>query len=106
MLLDPLVLHQLALQPICDAQERAGTSMFEDVETPFEHLSRDREVCFLQGLEQLAHMFCRMREIQDTHSVGTMPLGKGLTPVSPIRDCADLLCLPHLAPPHLHLCQL
>jgi hypothetical protein len=57
------------------AQKRAGTSMFEDVQTPLEHLSRNRQPCFLQGFEQLAHMFCGMREIQDTQRVRSMPRG-------------------------------
>jgi len=49
--------------------------MFEDVQTPLEHLTGNREACFLQVFEQLAYMFCGMRKIQDAQRVGPMPRG-------------------------------
>jgi hypothetical protein len=50
-------------------------------------------------------MFCPMGKIQDTHGIRPMPIGKGLQPVCPIHDGTDFLCLPHLAPLHLHFRQ-
>ncbi len=105
MLLDALALGQLAFKTVSHAQQETGTSMFEDVQTPLEHLIRNREAYFLQGFEQLAHMFCGMWKIQDAQRVGPMPLGKGLAPVCAIRDRTDLFCLPDLAPVELHICQ-
>jgi hypothetical protein len=106
MLLEALALGQLAFKTVSHAQKRAGTSMFEDMQTPAEHLSRNRQACFLQGFEHLAHMFCGMGKIQDAQRVGPMPLGKRLAPIGSICDGTDLLCLFHLAPLYLHFRQL
>jgi hypothetical protein len=47
MLLDPFVLSQITPQTISHAQERARTTMFEDMQTPFEHLMRKTHSGFL-----------------------------------------------------------
>lgn len=106
VLLDAFALRQFATEPVSHAQERAGTSMLEDMQTPLEHLISNRDSGFLDAFEQLAHMFCGMGEIQDAQRVRPMPLGKGLAPVGPIRDDTNLLCLSDPAPPHLSVSQL
>ena len=106
MLLDAFALSQPTLQPICHAQERAGASVLEDMQTPLEHLISNRDTGFLDAFKYLAHMFCGMGEIQDAQRVRPMSLGKGLAPVGPVRDDTDLLCLFDPAPLHLSVCQL
>lgn len=66
MLLDALALGQFAPQLICHVQKRTRPSVFEDVETPFEHPSRNGQARFLDSIEHLAHMFGGMGKIQNT----------------------------------------
>jgi len=75
VLLDALALDQLAPQLISHAQKRAGPTTFENVQTSFKHPIGKVYAYFYYSFEQLAHMLCGMRKIQDAQGVGPMPRG-------------------------------
>jgi hypothetical protein len=106
MLTDPILFADLLWQTVGHAQQKRRTAMFEDMQTPFEHLRGKVKSGSFYAFEQLGQMLGRMGKIQNAQRIWSMHVKKGLQPVRPICHRTHLLGLDDLASPHLPFRQL